>query len=220
MAIEELFAERFRTLISEGQYLRRGGTHGTVISYDHQEKCSGWIGAAGHIVQLVCPNPKNMYRVKSEEIASRKIDNFTNSAVGEFTELLVRLLKDIEGGLINTIVNRAQAETFDDFLDHGKAYLSSGQVKEAGVIVGVVFEDALRRVTRNKGINEKDVKLDELISVLSKEEVISPTKAKRARVAAHVRTKATHAQWDEFDGKDVQAAIEFTQELISEHLDG
>ena len=133
--------------------------------------------------------------------------------------MLTRLLADVDAGLMTTIINRAQAETFDDFLDHGRAYLDSEQVKEAGVIVGVVFEDSLRRVCRNHGISDKDVKLDELISALSKLEVITPTKAKRARAAAHVRTKATHAQWDEYDLKDVKAAIEFTQELIETQLD-
>ncbi len=219
MAIEESVSERIRSLITEGQYLRGGSAHGTVLSVDHMEKCSGWIGAAGHVVQIVCPNPENMYRKKAEEIASRSVGNFTHSAVGEFTELLKRLLADVQGGLIAAIINRAQAETFDDFLDHGRAYLKAEQVREAGVIVGVVFEDSLRRVSRKNGIKDKDVKLDELISALTKLEVISPTKAKRARAAAHVRTKATHAQWDEFDLKDVNAAIEFTQELIEDQLD-
>jgi hypothetical protein len=34
-----------------------------------------------------------------------------------------------------------------------------------------------------------------------------------------VRTKATHAQWDEFDITDVNEAISFTEELLSKHLD-
>ena len=219
MTIEKSISEHIRSLISEGQYLRNGSPHGTTLSADHMERCSGWIGAAGHVVQMVCPNPQNTYRRMAEGICSRPSGNLSHSAVGEFTELLKRLLADVQGGLIASIINRAQAETFDDFLDHGRAYMHEGQIKEAGVIVGVVFEDSLRRVCRNQGINDKDIKLDELISQLTKLEVISPTKAKRARAAAHVRTKATHAQWDEFDQKDVNAAIEFTQELIESHLD-
>ena len=60
---------------------------------------------------------------------------------------------------------------------------------------------------------------DDLISALAKADIISQTKAKRARVGAHVRTKATHAQWDEFDLNDVKGAIDFCRELISEKLD-
>lgn len=52
-----------------------------------------------------------------------------------------------------------------------------------------------------------------------KNDIISQAKAKRARAAAHVRTKATHAQWDEFDNNDVQGTIDFTEELILTHID-
>ncbi len=48
---------------------------------------------------------------------------------------------------------------------------------------------------------------------------VFPVKAKRARVAAHVRTKATHAQWDDFHLNDVKVTIEFTEELILSHLE-
>ena len=51
------------------------------------------------------------------------------------------------------------------------------------------------------------IRYDNLISALSKANILSATKAKRARVAAHVRTKATHAQWDEFDEDDLSTAV-------------
>src|SRR5205823_4733836 len=74
------------------------------------------------------------------------------------------------------------------FLIHGKAYLQDGKTREAGVIAGVVFEDALRQICRKHAIEEKNVKLDTLISALVKSTVLTDTKAKRARVAAAVRT--------------------------------
>ena len=98
-------------------------------------------------------------------------------------------------------------------------YLQDNRKREAGVIAGVVFEDALRRVCRKNAIVEKERPIDELISTLSSKGEISAIQAKRARVAAHVRTKATHAQWDEFGLDDVRATIEFTRELIVSKLD-
>ena len=68
-------------------------------------------------------------------------------------------------------------------------------------------------------IVEKGKQIDELISALSSKGEMSAIKAKRARVAAHVRTKATHAQWDEFEFEDVRATIELTRELIVSKLD-
>jgi hypothetical protein len=130
------------------------------------------------------------------------------------------LLADADAGLLSSVADRARAETFDDFLDHADHYLGEARKNEAGVIAGVVFEDTLRRVCRRMNIAEKDVKLDALISELASAGELSAIKAKRARVAAHVRTKASHAQWDEFEVSDVQATIEFTREIISSKLDG
>jgi hypothetical protein len=141
------------------------------------------------------------------------------SSVGEFTDLLNYLLTDIEQGLLGSIVDRVRAETFDDFLDHAESYYKDGRKNEAGVIAGVVFEDTIRKICDKNKIPQKGLKLDELINSLAKVEIISQTKAKRARAAAHVRTKATHAQWDEFALEDVKATIDFTRELISQKLD-
>ena len=142
-----------------------------------------------------------------------------NTAVGEVAAVLAALQIDGDSGLLVSVADRARAETFDDFLDHADAYLQGNRDREAGVIAGVVFEDALRRVCRKNEIVEKERKIDELISTLSSKGEISAIQAKRARVAAHVRTKATHAQWDEFGLDDVRATIEFTRELIVSKLD-
>jgi hypothetical protein len=87
------------------------------------------------------------------------------------------------------------------------------------VIAGVVFEDAMRRICRKRAIPEKGQQLDGLISQLASTGVLTATKAKRARVAAHVRTKATHAQWDEFDIADVKASIDFAREIVATELE-
>lgn len=80
-------------------------------------------------------------------------------------------------------------------------------MREAGVIAGVVFEDAVRRICRKHSISENGVKLDGLISELVKMNALTEMKAKRARAAAGVRTSATHARWEEFTEGDVEAAI-------------
>lgn len=114
---------------------------------------------------------------------------------------------------------RERAETFGDFLDHAEAYYSDGRKNESAAIAGVVFENAVRRICDRCNISERGKKLDDLISALAKAQVITQTKAKLARVAAHVRTKATHAQWDEFDSSDVRITIDFSRQLMSEKLD-
>lgn len=219
MSIEEAVAKRLQDLIDEAESLRRGDENGYVYDDEQIHQCAGWLTSALNIVQILCPNETNAFRKRAEEIAARKSRLVINSDVGEFMSLLQNLVRDIDAGLLTSIADRARAETFEEFLDHGRAYLKEQKKKEAGVICGVVFEDTIRRICRNYNIEEVGVQLDLLISALTKIEVLTGAKAKRARVASHVRTKATHAQWDEFDISDVSATIDITQELISVQLD-
>jgi hypothetical protein len=127
-------------------------------------------------------------------------------------------LIDANAGLLASVANQARAETFDDFLDHTDAYLKDKRKNEAGVIAGVVLEGTLRQICRNEGIAEIGLKIDGLISELTNRGELSSVKTERARVAAHVRTKASHAQRDEYEIEDVKATIELTRELISAKL--
>lgn len=220
MTIEDAVVARINELIAESQTLRQGAEHRQVRSQAQAQQCKGWIAAALNAVQLVIPGPDSGYRKIAEELASRNWGYAINEGVGELAHVLTNLLKDAQAGLISSVADRARAEVFDDFLDHAKSYLAEGHPDRAGVIAGVVFEDALRRVCRKHHIDERDVNLDQLISQLTAANVLSATKAKRARVAAHVRTKATHAQWEEFDTGDVRATIEFAEELILNNVEG
>lgn len=219
MAVEEKITGRVNQLIQEAQIFRQGTQHGQVRSQQQAEQCKGWLAAALNIVQVIVTDPNAGYRKTAEKIVATERGYVINEGVGEMSQLLANLLADAQAGLLSSVADVARAEVFDDFLDHAKSYLKAGHIDRAGVIAGVVFEDSLRRVCRKNQIGETGEKLDSLISELQKGGLISATKAKRARVAAHVRTKATHAQWEEFDGKDVEATIQFAEELILNHVE-
>jgi hypothetical protein len=219
VSVEESVARRVEELLVEAQRLRRGNEYGQVLSEQHSEACRGWIAAAANVVELIAPSPTAAYHREAERIRGHNYGFAIPGGVGEMAELLTNLLKDARAGLVSSVADHARAEVFDDFLDHARSYLKSGRKNEAGVIAGVVFEDSLRRICRKHQIEERGKKLDDLISELAKSEQLTATKAKRARVSADLRTKATHAQWDEFDIPDVATTIEFTSELISNHLD-
>ncbi len=127
MAIEQALVKRISMLVDEARTLRVGTEHGQVRSDQHLEECSGWVAAAMNVVQLACPNPNSAYWKKVEEISSRNYGYTLQSAVGELSEILKNLLRDIEAGLLTSIADRARAETFDNFLDHGRAYLKEGK---------------------------------------------------------------------------------------------
>ncbi|MEW5980809.1 MAG: hypothetical protein AB1806_00395 [Acidobacteriota bacterium] len=219
MAIEEVVRQRIAQLLAESGRLAVGDQYGQCTDQHQQAACSAWLTAAQNTVHFVCPSPEAPYRQKADRIATADHAFEVNHAVGELAAVLQALAADADAGLLASVADRARAETLDDFLDHADAYLEASRKNEAGVIAGVVFEDVLRRACRKAGLIEKDRKLDGLISELASRGDLSAVKAKRARAAADVRTKATHAQWDEFEVEDVRAAIDLTRELIISRLD-
>lgn len=219
MKIEEKVRKKFEELITAGDRLKYGNEHGQVRGEEHRQECIGWLASAQNITHLVVSSPSNPYRTSVDKICSADRGYCVQESVGEVTVILKSLMKDIDIGLLTSIESQTRASVFDDFLNHAKEYAKHKLKNEAGVIAGVVFEDTLRNICRNAGIEEKGKKLDLLIDELVKVGMLTQVKAKRAKVAAHVRTKATHAQWDEFELEDVDTTIQFTEELVTKNLD-
>ncbi|MDE0383011.1 MAG: hypothetical protein OXI22_03935 [Defluviicoccus sp.] len=219
MAMEEDIRARLQQLLDESTHLSQGNENGQCTNPTQMQACSGWLTAAQNLVHLICTDSNAPYRSKADRVALGNHGYMIHERVGELAAVLKALRHDADLGLLASVADRARAETFDDFLDHADVYLKNNQKNEAGVIAGVVFEDTVRRVCRKNMIEEKGNRIDDLISNLSSKGEISAIKAKRARAAAHVRTKATHAQWDEFELEDVRATIEFTREFIVSKLD-
>ena len=220
MPIEEDIRARLQQLLDDSTDLLQCNKNDQCTDPPQMQACSAWLTAAQNLVNLICTDPNAPYRSKADRIAAREFGYMIHHAVGELAAVLTALQSDADLGLLASVADRTRAETFDDFLDHADAYLKNKCKDEAGVIVGFVFEDTVRRVCRKNMIEEKGKGMDELISTLTSKGGISAIKAKRARAAAHVRTKATHAQWDEFEFEDVRATIAFTRELIVSKLDG
>jgi hypothetical protein len=214
VAVHETIISRLKSLVEEASDLRQGhGEYNQTRSDVHIQSCMGWIAAAHHVVALICP-PGAPYRASFEKLMPTSSGYTANQYVGKLSEILNRLKADIDIGLLDSLEDEVRAEVFDDFLDHGESYWREQRKNESGVIIGVVFEDVVRQMCKKHGIAEAGEDLDRLISALANKGALSGVKAKRARAAAHVRTKATHAQWAEYELQDVKAALDLTRELI------
>lgn len=219
MAIEDNLRTRFKNLIEDGGPLSIGEPEdGWCRDARHVAECRGWLVAADYAVSLVCPNPNDAYRNTVARILVRDegAGGTINRTVGELTEILKRLLVDIEDGLLASIANQVTAETFDDLLDHAEKYLNDGRKDGSGILATAVFEDTVRRVGRSHGIDDR--KLDAVISELAKQGIITGLDAKACRLAAGVRNEALHANWDEFELAHVSRTIETTRDLLKNHL--
>jgi hypothetical protein len=216
--LEDRIKSRMQELIYEADWLT-DVPPGELVDDSRRAQCSAWLTSVQHVMHILFESSNGPYRRKIDEIFAKDMGYRLNESVEEMQAILQSLQRDMYAGLLLSITDQARAETFDNFLDHAEFYVQQGRKNEAGVISGVVFEDSLRRVCRKQNIDEKDVKLDQLISQLTSNGTFTAVKAKRARVAAHVRTKASHAQWDEFEMDDVRATLTFTHEFIASNLD-
>lgn len=106
------------------------------------------------------------------------------------------------------------ASTFDEFLDHAAEFHKSGKKIESSVLASTVFEDAVRRFATKQEMAQGGRSLDSLIDDLVKCGAVTLVKAKRWKSYAGVRNSSLHAQWDEFDIRDVGEMIKGTREII------
>ena len=214
--IEDNIRRKIEELIARAPVLVGFGGSGIARNTFQMAQCEAWITEALNIVELAIPTPNNAYRVCIEKQGGGGVVQ----RVASTAQMLQALLKDIDADLLGSLGNKIRAETFDDFLDHAESYRQKNRKMEAGVIAGVVFEDTIRRIYRDKVTDDKDQKLEDMINALAKQNIITGQQSKQAKVAAHVRTKATHAQWDEFDLAGVQSTIQITKLFLREHLGG
>jgi hypothetical protein len=145
--IEQNVRAKIQNLIRRSDYLGRS-EGGNARDANHLSECRAWIVEALNVIELAVPVPKNAYRRHIEKIGEN-VGNYAER-VASMAQMLRALLRDIDAGLVIDLANKVRAETFDNFLDHAEEYLQKNRKNEAGVIAGVVFEDAIRRIYRDK----------------------------------------------------------------------
>jgi hypothetical protein len=216
--------QHFARLIAESKkFPARTDGNGQLKRAHDRADALGWLASASQLVRAHVSDPTNVYRERVEAMARSSDNYFVHNQVEKVASLIARLADDIDAGLLGSPEDRASAATFDDLLDHARAYLDDGRKDPGGVLAGVVFEDSARRTFRNVSKQDDAGKdLESIINYLKAHPVgnptISGTQAKRAKVAADVRTQATHARWPEFTASDVEETIKFTREFIEKHL--
>ncbi len=215
--IEEAVRRKIEALVRRAMQLTPLG--GTLRDNQHAALCRSWITESLNIIELAVPIENNSYRRQIKKLGEGS-GLLLLDRVASIGAVLEALLIDIDSGLIADFGNKIRAETFDDFLDHAETYLDEGQTQVAGVLAGVVFEDTIRRICRDKGITEKGDSLENLINTLARQNVITGQQSKQAKVGSHIRAKATHAQWDEFDVRGVKDTVQITRALLEKHLGG
>lgn len=120
----------------------------------------------------------------------------------------------MQNGLLRKVEYIFVASTFDDFLTHAADFNRAGKKTESSVLCSAVFEDAVRKLAEKVSVPQASRSLDAVIDDLAKQGSITPVKSRRWKSYAAVRNKALHAQWDDFDLRDVGEMLAGTREII------
>lgn len=189
------------------------------FSEDLTQEVQKWISSSVNIISIVAP-ATSYFNKECEKIISDKDDksSIPTHIVKKLSGLLEALCDEIESGFFKQLEYILTASTFDDFLDHAEHFHKGGKKMESAVLSSIVFEDTIRKIAKKNGLEESGNDLGTIINDLTNINIFTQVKAKRYTGYGAIRNKALHAQWEEFDLKDVGMLIKCGRELIEDYL--
>ncbi len=225
MSLENDYEQRFTELLIEGQKLiseverDENGFLSYWMPEDRIAIYQQWIGSTVNLIGLV-DQPNGTFK---SECARLQRDDDNKSGVAyrimqKLYGLLAATKDEWKRGLLRKVEYIVIAEAFDDFLDHASYYHKGNKKIESSILACAVLEDTIKRIARKHTIETKGMSMEPLIDELVKQNIFTPVKAKRVKSFAGVRNHALHAEWDEFDIRDVGDLIKGTRELIDTFL--
>lgn len=218
----EIIERRFQELLAEGDRLRP--RHPDDPQTRYTSELHEWLVASDHLIQTVTVGNGTYAKasgalLNEDEFLKQYPSRIAHQRLGKMLGILKSTYRDWDDGLLRKIEFIVAAETFDEFLDKAEGYHKSGKKTESGVLVSAVFEDTLKKVALRKGLSPAGLTSQAVIDALRNDGHITPVYAKRLEEAATLRNRALHAEWDEFEIRDVGSVIKTVRDLIREHLD-
>jgi hypothetical protein len=214
------FQARCEDLLSRGRELsKRIRTFQGKANFWHSDsdipELQAWISSTANFFRLIA-TPDTYFHQECTRITEDKqlSGGVPHHTIQKLTGLLQSASEEMKAGLMRKAEYVFVSTTFDDFLEHASEYHKVGKKLESSVLASAVFEDAIRKLAQKHGLSEAGRSVEILIDELAKGGVLTSVKAKRFKGFAGVRNKALHAQWDEFDIRDVGELISGTRELV------
>ncbi len=179
------------------------------------QELRAWIASTANFFRLIATSETFFHQECARAVEDPQLlGGVPHHAVQKLVGLLQSAAEEMKAGLMRKAEYVFVATTFDEFLEHATEYHKAGKKTESSILASAVFEDTVRKLSERHGIAESGRPLETIIDDLAKKGALTPVKAKRVKGFGAVRNKALHAQWDEFDIRDVGDLISGTRELI------
>jgi hypothetical protein len=223
--MEKELLERAKQLLDRGKKhsssIERSATYGASYWYsdDQVQDVRSWLDSVFNLFRLIATPDMHYHdqviEISKDEDLNRGVPFW---AVQKLCGNLTSIIEEIDLGLLKKAEYIFIATAFDDFLDHAEYFHKAGKKLESSVLASIVFEDTLRKISIKYNASEKGESIEVIIDDLTKVNAWTSVKAKRIKAYAAVRNKALHANWEEFEHRDVGELIKGVRELLEHDL--
>jgi hypothetical protein len=217
--MKENISKRFLELTKEGDELIRRFDLRSGIDNRYIPEVQTWLTSSSHLIKMVV-RKDSQYKEEVERLMNHEYmkSGIPGFIVSKMHGVLKSAHKEWEGGMLREIEYIIAAENFDNFLDHASFYHKGDKKIESSILASAVLEDTMKKIGTKNGVPTKGLSLDQITDELVKADLLTQVKAKRVKAYAGVRNHALHAEWDDFDIKDVGEMIKGIRELIEDNL--
>jgi len=187
---------------------------------------SAWITRLGRIVRDLYGTNSQHFETFKRALGEPDFYILHSNYYRHFSQLVGvanTIERDMSFGLIGNVRQVLQAELFTDFLEMGEYLLREGYKDAAAVIIGTVLEDSVRKLCVGNSIPTSNVEgrpyaLDRLNAELAKADVYSKLVQKQITTWAHIRNKAAHGEYDEYNAEEVSMMLLFVQGFVADRM--
>lgn len=226
MTISKTLTDEITSLIQIGEELiAKAKRSGSELISDDIGKAISWVTRTGEMIKRLYPVDSQHLESYKECMAEYKFDIIHSNYYQHLcimTGLLRGVSHELEKGLLSDIKNLLQADIFANFLEMADHLLKENYKDASAVIIGSVLEDTLRKLADANGVatfkSGKPLTIDPLNVALVKAAVYNKLVQKQITSWADLRNKAAHGNYDDYDKKQVEMFLSFTQDFCSRYL--
>ncbi|MHA2855492.1 hypothetical protein ACXZ7E_15960 [Paenibacillus lautus] len=218
--MKEIIEKRFTDLIEEGKNLAtRIDSNDNFCPRGSVHSAQAWLSSCCNLIQMLAPKDSFHFRESNNLMEHELMKHGIHTLIfSKMMGLFLSTYIEWSKGTLGQIEYIVAAETFDEFLDHSFNYHKANKKIEASILASSVLEDTVKKIAIKNNLKVKGVSLQPLIESLIDAGVLNQVKGKRIKAYAGIRNKALHAEWDEFDIRDVGEMIKGIKELIERYL--
>lgn len=214
---------RLDSLIAEGQPLAERTNYRTLA--DTQPVLEWGTKCASVLMQIL---PRNHPR--RAELPSFGAERGSGVNAPMHLAFLKAIRDDFDAGFLDDLGTQIEAEIASDYMGQAEKLLQEGQNGHydhvpAAVLTGAVVEKALRALCLSQNpripITQPDGKaltMAPLIIALKKANVFPQTVAAQLEAWSHIRNKAAHGEFDQFNRQQVELMIVGVKQFLATYL--